>query len=117
MVDQLIVINYISISIYNKYILINIYIYIYIYYIEREKKREREKDNVHICICIYTNSTITIFFYCFINTNVCSEAMEPAITKPTLYSITVLVMRTIFLAYLKNVLKTYLKIIFESTVA
>ena len=59
-------------------------------------------------ICIYTNSTIKIFSHCFIKIDVCAKAMEPAITTPTLYPITILVTRTILFAYLKNISKNHL---------
>ena len=38
----------------------------------------------------------------------CAKAMEPAITTPTLYPITILITRTIFFACLKNICKNYL---------
>ena len=48
------------------------------------------------------------FYHFFINIDVCAKAMELAITTPTLHPVTVLVTRTIFFAYLKNISKNYL---------
>ena len=63
---------------------------------------------MYIYICIYTNSTMKFLLNCFINNDFCAKAMEPAVVTLTLYSMILLVTKTILLAYLKNISKNYL---------
>ena len=63
---------------------------------------------MYMFVYIYTNSTMEIFSKCYINIDVSTEAMEPAITTPTLHPTTILGTTTIFLPYLKDISNNYL---------